>query len=112
MDSLVGHLITVPSTLQGTYSLIVISSSHLDFTTLFLMVILNFTILSTGERKASEFRNIAKRVGKNIIQLSSYVFNSFHNLSLLFNYLLAVVPGAARVNLLPAEHLKNVSFSF
>jgi len=29
-----------------------------------------------------------------------------------FYCLLAEVPGAARVNLQPAEHLKNVSFSF
>jgi len=29
-----------------------------------------------------------------------------------FILLLAEVPGAARVNLQPAEHLKNVSFSF
>jgi len=29
-----------------------------------------------------------------------------------FIMLLAEVPGAARVNIQPAEHLKNVSFSF
>jgi len=44
-------------------------------------------------------------------QLSQLWKSKIQN-KVIFYLLLAEVPGAARVNLQPAEHLKNVSFSF
>jgi len=61
--------------------------------------------------KKPEGSHFLEKINPLMNQLSQLWKSKIQN-KVIFYLLLAEVPGAARVNLQPAEHLKNVSFSF